>query len=121
MTKRQMYIKLVVSSLIRRKARMIVALLAVAIGATIMSGLVTIYYDIPRQLGKEFRSYGANFVVLPSGNEKITDTEFDKIKNEMSTQKVVGMADVYKRQGTNYGNSICFFNYFSFSYFYWIF
>lgn len=55
MTKRQMYIKLVVSSLIRRKARMIVALLAVAIGATIMSGLVTIYYDIPRQLGKEFR------------------------------------------------------------------
>ena len=92
MTKRQMYIKLVVSSLIRRKARMIVALLAVAIGATIMSGLVTIYYDIPRQLGKEFRSYGANFVVLPSGNEKISDTEFDKIKNEMSTQKVVGMA-----------------------------
>ena len=84
MTKRQMYIKLVVSSLIRRKARMIVALLAVAIGATIMSGLVTIYYDIPRQLGKEFRSYGANFVVLPSGNEKISDTEFDKIKNELS-------------------------------------
>ena len=42
MTKKQMYIKLVVSSLIRRKARMIVALLAVAIGATIMSGLVTI-------------------------------------------------------------------------------
>lgn len=70
MTKRQMYIKLVVNSLIRRKARMIVALLAIAIGATIMSGLVTIYYDIPRQLGKEFRSYGANFVILPSGNEK---------------------------------------------------
>ena len=92
MTKRQMYIKLVVSSLIRRKARMIVALLAVAIGATIMSGLVTIYYDIPRQLGKEFRSYGANFVVLPAGNEKITDAEFNEIKNEMSTQKIVGMA-----------------------------
>ena len=57
-----------------------------------MSGLVTIYYDIPRQLGKEFRSYGANFVVLPSGNEKITDTEFNEIKNEMSSQKIVGMA-----------------------------
>ncbi|EHI78229.1 hypothetical protein HMPREF9093_01518 [Fusobacterium sp. oral taxon 370 str. F0437] len=91
MTKKQMYMKLVVSSLIRRKARMIVALLAVAIGATIMSGLVTIYYDI-QKLGKEFRSYGANFVVLPSGNDKITDTEFDKIKTEMSTQKIVGMA-----------------------------
>ena len=81
MTKKKMYMKLVVNSLIRRKARMIVALLAIAIGATIMSGLVTIYYDIPRQLGKEFRSYGANFVVLPSGNEKITEDEFTNIKN----------------------------------------
>ena len=85
MTKKQMYMKLVVNSLIRRKARMIVALLAVAIGATIMSGLVTIYYDIPRQLGKEFRSYGANFVVLPAENEKITEEEFTNIKKQMFT------------------------------------
>ena len=92
MTKKQMYMKLVVNSLIRRKARMIVALLAVAIGATIMSGLVTIYYDIPRQLGKEFRSYGANFVVLPAENEKITEEEFTNIKKQMSDQKIVGMA-----------------------------
>jgi putative ABC transport system permease protein len=47
---------------------MIVALLAVAVGATILSGLITIYYDIPRQMGLEFRSYGANLVFIPSGN-----------------------------------------------------
>jgi putative ABC transport system permease protein len=41
----------------------------VAVGATILSGLVTIYYDIPRQMGQEFRSYGTNFVLIPSGNE----------------------------------------------------
>ena len=99
MTKKQMYMKLVVNSLIRRKARMIVALLAVAIGATIMSGLVTIYYDIPRQLGKEFRSYGANFVVLPAENEKITEEEFTNIKKQMSDQKIVGMAP-YRYQST---------------------
>lgn len=92
MTKRQMYIKLVLNSLIRRKARMIVALLAIAIGATIMSGLVTIYYDIPRQLGKEFRSYGANFVVLPSGNEKISEEEFQNLKSKIMVHNVVGVA-----------------------------
>ncbi|MBR8734347.1 hypothetical protein IX329_001958 [Fusobacterium necrophorum] len=92
MTKRQMYIKLVVNSLIRRKARMIVALLAIAIGATIMSGLVTIYYDIPRQLGKEFRSYGANFVILPSGNEKISEEEFQRLKSKIMLHSVVGVA-----------------------------
>jgi putative ABC transport system permease protein len=44
---------------------MIVALLAVGVGATILSGLITIYYDIPRQMGQEFRSYGANLILVP--------------------------------------------------------
>lgn len=92
MTKREMYFKLVFNSLIRRKARMIVALLAVAIGAMIMSGLVIIYYDIPRQLGKEFRSYGANFIILPSGDTKISEKEFKEIKSLIPKNKVVGMA-----------------------------
>jgi putative ABC transport system permease protein len=34
-----------------------------------------IYYDIPRQMGQEFRSYGANFVIMPAGNEAVMDTE----------------------------------------------
>ena len=41
---------------------MIVALLAIAIGAAILSGLVTIYVDVPRQLSAQFRSYGANMI-----------------------------------------------------------
>lgn len=61
-----MYFRMITSSLIRRRSRMLVALLAVAIGATILSGLVTIYYDIPRQMGQEFRSYGANLIFVPS-------------------------------------------------------
>jgi putative ABC transport system permease protein len=75
MNKQRFYLKMVLSSLLRRKSRMLVALLAVTIGATILSGLVTIYYDIPRQMGQEFRSYGANFVLLPSGNEAVMSTE----------------------------------------------
>ena len=48
--RRKMYLRMVTSSLIRRASRLIIAVLAIAIGATILSGLVTIYYDIPRQL-----------------------------------------------------------------------
>jgi putative ABC transport system permease protein len=69
MNKQRFYIKMVVSSLLRRRSRMIVALLAVAVGATILSGLITIYYDIPKQMGLEFRSYGANLVFVPSGSD----------------------------------------------------
>ncbi|MFV0412878.1 MAG: ABC transporter permease, partial [Oscillospiraceae bacterium] len=64
-----MYFRMITSSLIRRRSRMLVALLAVAIGATILSGLVTIYYDVPRQMGQEFRSYGANLIFVPSDDE----------------------------------------------------
>jgi putative ABC transport system permease protein len=54
---------------------MIVALLAVAVGAAILSGLITIYYDIPKQMGLEFRSYGANLVFVPGGNEATISSE----------------------------------------------
>lgn len=91
MTKRKMYLKMILSSLIRRKSRMFVALLAVVIGATIMSGLITIYFDIPRQLGKEFRSYGANFVCLPNEG-KITQQDYDKLKTLIKDKNVVGIA-----------------------------
>jgi putative ABC transport system permease protein len=75
MTRQRFYVKMAISSLVRRRSRMLVALLAVAVGATILSGLVTIYYDIPRQMGQEFRSYGANFVLTPAGNAASIDMD----------------------------------------------
>ncbi|MDR1914476.1 MAG: ABC transporter permease [Clostridiales bacterium] len=68
MKRQTLYFRMITGSLLRRRSRMFVALLAVAVGATILSGLVTIYYDIPRQMGKEFRAYGANLIFVPSQN-----------------------------------------------------
>lgn len=81
MTRQRMYLKMIVSSLLRRRSRMLIALLAVAIGSTILSGLVTIYYDVPRQMGKEFRSYGANLLLLPAvGREFISEADFEQLR-----------------------------------------
>lgn len=66
MTRQAMYFRMITASLARRKSRMLVALLAVVVGATVLSGLVTIYYDIPRQMGMEMRNYGANMILVPS-------------------------------------------------------
>ena len=63
-----MFFRMITASLMRRRSRMLVALLAIAIGATILSGLVTIYYDVPRQMGAQFRNYGANILFTPSEN-----------------------------------------------------
>ena len=69
MKKRKMFLRMIFASLLRRRSRMIVALLSVAIGATILSGLVSIYYDVPRQMGAQFRNYGANMIFTASGDE----------------------------------------------------
>ena len=75
MTKQKMFFRMITASLIRRRSRMLIALLAIAVGATILSGLVTIYYDVPRQMGAEFRNYGANMILLPSGSQGAFDEE----------------------------------------------
>ena len=91
-SRRRMYWKMVSSSLIRRASRLIIAVLAIAIGATILSGLVTIYYDIPEQLGREFRSYGANLIILPRGEAKITRETLNSLRALIGENKIVGMA-----------------------------
>jgi putative ABC transport system permease protein len=93
MNKQRFYIKMVISSLLRRRSRMIVALLAVAVGASILSGLITIYYDIPKQMGLEFRSYGANLVFVPAGNEAtISGEQALEALSYLPEESVIGAA-----------------------------
>ncbi|MDO5720057.1 MAG: FtsX-like permease family protein [Actinomycetaceae bacterium] len=69
MTKRSMFIRMVLSSILRRRSRVLIAMLAVAIGATTLSSLAMIAIDVPRQMAREMRSYGANVVVLPADED----------------------------------------------------
>ncbi|MDR3130525.1 MAG: FtsX-like permease family protein [Treponema sp.] len=99
MNKQRFYIKMALSSILRRKSRMLVALLAVSIGATILSGLVTVYYDIPRQMGREFRSYGANFILLPSGNDAVISAELmERALAFLPEESLAGIAPYRYRQ-----------------------
>lgn len=90
MTRTKFYLKMITSSLVRRRSRMLIALLAIAIGATVLSGLVTIYYDVPRQMGQEFRSYGANILLTSSTTDSFTKEDFEKAKSVFSVSSIVG-------------------------------
>lgn len=91
MNKKKMFFHMITASLLRRRSRMTVALLALAIGATILSGLVTIYYDVPRQMGAQFRNYGAN-MILTAANEYFTEEEFEKSLESVPADALVGAA-----------------------------
>lgn len=93
MTKKKMYFTMIWHALLRRRSRMLIALMAVAIGATVVSGLVTIYYDVPRQMGREFRSYGANLLLVPNGDKQVLDeAQVAQVANLLSPDKLVGIA-----------------------------
>ena len=85
MKRSTMYFRMITASIARRKSRMLVALLAVTVGATILAGLVMVYYDMPRQMGEQFLAYGANMIFVPSA-------ESDGMTNE-EVQKAIGEID----------------------------
>ena len=88
--KHRMFVRMVLASLLRRRSRMIVALLAIVVGATILSGLGLIYYDVPRQMSAQFRSYGANVIFTPSDNSFMTDSEIKKAVSVFPSEKTEG-------------------------------
>ena len=90
MSKRKMFLRMITASLLRRRSRMLIALLSIAIGATILSGLVTIYYDVPRQMGAQFRSYGANMILLAKEGESLTTDSLQDALSAIPEDQLVG-------------------------------
>ena len=85
-----MFLRMITASLLRRRSRMLVALLSIAIGAAILSGLVTIYYDVPRQMGAQFRNYGANMLLASSGEERMSMAAAQAALESIPEDKVLG-------------------------------
>lgn len=101
--KRKMFFKMLFYSLIRRRSRIIIALLSIIVGATILSGLVTIYTDVPRQMSSEFRNYGANVILSPNSEEFILDNEIDEALKTIPSNSVEGYTP-YRYENTMVNN-----------------
>ena len=92
MTKKRMFLRMITASLLRRRSRMLIALLSIGIGATILAGLVTIYVDVPRQMGAQFRSYGANMLILPREGQMLTQEDLNEALHIIPEEELVGVA-----------------------------
>jgi len=71
---------------------MLIALLSIGIGATILAGLVTIYVDVPRQMGAQFRSFGANMLILSDDEKGMSKDQMDKALEGIPADQLVGAA-----------------------------
>ena len=87
------FLRMIFYSLLRRRLRMFVALIAVAVGATIISGMITVYREVPQQLGREFRAYGANLILIPSNDAATFDEKnLEKVGEILKNDEVIGIA-----------------------------
>lgn len=101
--KRRMFVRMVLASLLRRRSRMLIALLAIVVGATILSGLGMIYYDVPRQMNAQFRSYGANIIFVPEEGADMSSEEIKKSIAVFPSDKLEGYTP-YRYENTKLNN-----------------
>ena len=90
MTKRRMFLRMVTASLLRRRSRMLIALLSIGIGSTILAGLLTIYYDVPRQMRAQMRSYGANMLLMPEDGTTLDSAKLEETLETFPEDALVG-------------------------------
>lgn len=101
--KLKFFLRMIFYSLLRRRMRMLIALIAVAVGATIISGMVTVYREVPQQLGREFRAYGANLLIIPADESATFDAKkISDVREILSGQEIIGAAPfLYERLEIN--------------------
>src|SRR5512146_2764542 len=59
-----MFLRMLLRATLVRRGRALAALLAVVVAAGVATAMLTLYADLEAKLRKEFRSYGANLVVV---------------------------------------------------------
>lgn len=90
-----MFLKMLNSSIRKRRSRIFIALFAIIIGAAVIFGLLNVYYDISLKMGQEFRSYGANIVITPGKESKtnfIEEKKLDRAVDELKMDNLMGYA-----------------------------
>jgi putative ABC transport system permease protein len=66
-----MFLRMLLRSALVRRGRALAALLAVVVAAAVATAMMNLYVDAEAKLQREFRSYGANVVVVANEGEKL--------------------------------------------------
>ncbi|TDT57259.1 ABC transporter permease [Fonticella tunisiensis] len=89
--------RVVFKSIKNRKNRILVAVLAVVMGASMISILLNISLDLNGKMAKELRAFGANLVILPDENREtnwqlISMDEVNELNNSNISANIYGFA-----------------------------
>lgn len=90
-----------------RSKRVVLALTAFFLGASLIASLLGLYLNVDDKVGRELRSYGANIRVLPkTGGGFIEEAQLVKIKQIFWKHNILGFAPDLKIVGSFLGQPI---------------
>ena len=88
MTTTGMLFRMLLSAVVRRRSRAVMAVVASLVGAATLSCLAMICIAVPQQMNQEMRAYGANLIVTPLADSENGKSGIDDAMVEHTTEMV---------------------------------
>ena len=90
-----MFLRILAKSISKRKGKIAIAVVAVMMGASVTTALLTVSLDVNEKMNYEFRKFGANLLVLPQSDTiSIGIGQFGF--GAVTEQKYINQSDLYK-------------------------
>ena len=100
-----MFLRMLMRAAVLRRGRAASALLAMVVATAVATAMMNLYVDVQAKLRKEFRSYGANIVVVGKDGASLPADALQKVEGTLGTRGIaVPFAYVVAR--TSNGQSV---------------
>src|SRR6201997_4728095 len=96
---------MLVRAAVPRRGRAASALLAMVVAAAVATAMLNLYVDVQAKLGREFRKYGANVVVLGKEGQTLPADALSTVKSVLATNGIA-VPFAYAVARTSDGHSV---------------
>jgi putative ABC transport system permease protein len=83
-----MFLRMLVRAAVLRRGRAASALLAMVVAAAVATAMLNLYVDVQAKLGREFRKYGANVVVVAKEGQTLPADALSAVKSVLGTNGI---------------------------------
>ncbi len=100
-----MFLLMLRKSLLKRKGKVIISIIAVIMGASIPSAMLTVSLDVNEKINYEFRKFGANLLIVPK-SDTIDVGIGDVSLSSVTDQRFINETDIYDIKTINWSRNI---------------
>src|SRR6516162_902683 len=100
-----MFLRMLLRAAVLRRGRAASALLALVVAAAVATAMMNLYVDVQAKLRNEFRSYGANVVVVAKDGQTLPADALTKIESTLGA-KTLAVPSAYAVARTKDGRSV---------------